>query len=424
MSSPDRRRFLVLLAVIFVGSPLLPILRQQLPPAHTLPEHWQWVYRLQFDSLAIILPSMSPFLVVGGLIAGYAVGWWSTLAVVTLVLGLLRGRWFCRNICPVGWLNDRVCGWNRQGAQRLKRFPNLGPWVAMIGIGGAVVGYPFFFWLDPLSLFNGFLNVWRIPFSAAAWGFALGLPSMLVLSLVFPGSWCYRLCPLGATQEQLGRLGRWWRRRHRREQLATGATELEGLRRRDFLALGCGIVAGGLARTAGRFQPFERSPMIRPPGAVSENRFKALCARCGNCMRACPQRIIHPAGAETGWDGLLTPVLRIKPGYCAEFCNACNLVCPTLAIRRLSLEQKQKVAIGIARIDRSTCIAWAQGKYCMVCDEYCPYKAIHSEEQRGVPTPVVLEDRCRGCGLCQTVCPGKGPAIRVVGIQPQRRLAA
>jgi len=36
---------------------------------------------------------------------------------------------------------------------------------------------------------------------------------------------------------------------------------------------------------------------------------------------------------------------------------------------------------------------------------------------------VVREDRCRGCGMCETVCPGNGPAIRVEGIQPQRHLA-
>ena len=421
----DRQRLFILLAVILAGSPFLAVFRQQLPPPHMLPERWQWLHRLNLDALSVALPSMSPFLVGGGLLAGHAAGLASCLAAVTLLFAILRGRWFCRNVCPVGWLNDRVGRWNRRGADRLRRFPNVGPWLLWIGLGGALAGYPFFLWLDPLSLLNGFLNFWRIPFSAHSLVFGLGLLGILALSLICPGSWCFRLCPLGAAQEGLGRLGRRLRRFHERDKPPTEAAcaQAEGFTRRVFLALGGGIIAGGLIRIAGRWFGGESGRVIRPPGAVPEDQFKAMCARCGNCMRACPQRIIHAAGTEAGWDGMFTPVLRIRPGYCAEFCHQCNQVCPTLAIRRLVLDQKRKTAIALARVEPSACIAWAGGQYCMVCDEHCPYKAIGSEEHAGVPCPVVREDRCRGCGMCETVCPGNGPAIRVEGIQPQRHLA-
>lgn len=119
--------------------------------------------------------------------------------------------------------------------------------------------------------------------------------------------------------------------------------------------------------------------------------------------------------------GFLTPVIRIRPGYCSEWCNECNKVCPTNAIAHMTLEGKRTFSIGIARVTRSRCLAWDQGQYCLVCDEYCPYHAVNVIEHNGVNCPEVDPDICRGCGLCQTVCPAENKAIIVQG-QIQKKL--
>ena len=210
----------------------------------------------------------------------------------------------------------------------------------------------------------------------------------------------------------LGALGKKVLARDQHEQSQSGLLR-EG--RRNFLA----VVAGGIAAVVAR-RLFGKSTPIRPPGAVDEGKFPALCARCGNCVRVCPQKVIHPDLGRTGLAGCLTPVVVIEPGYCSEICNACNEVCPSGAIKRIPLSEKQRVAIGTAEVRRSRCLAWAAGQYCMVCGQYCPYRAVESIDRDGVPCPEVDAGICRGCGLCQTECPASPKAIIVRGREQKR----
>ena len=119
---------------------------------------------------------------------------------------------------------------------------------------------------------------------------------------------------------------------------------------------------------------------------------------------------------------MLTPRL----GYCDYGCNACGQACPTGAIPPLSLEDKRKAIIGHAYVDRSRCIPWVDGRDCIVCEEMCPPpdKAIvledaevrnfHTGELVTVRRPVVIAERCIGCGICENRCPVNGDAaIRV-----------
>jgi polyferredoxin len=224
---------------------------------------------------------------------------------------------------------------------------------------------------------------------------------------------CLGTCPQEGITFKLGSPTRWgaeWRSYDpsRRQLLASLATSVSGL---------------ALLRTspiARREHPYA----VRPPGA-QENDLLAKCIRCGKCMKVCPTAGLQPSFSESGMEGLWTPVLVSRLGYCDYSCNACGQVCPTEAIPDLTLEEKRQTVIGLAYIDQNRCIPWADNMDCIVCEEMCPVpdKAIKLDEvevlnAQGQPVvvkrPRVVRDLCIGCGICEYACPLNGEAaIRV-----------
>jgi ferredoxin-type protein NapF len=151
--------------------------------------------------------------------------------------------------------------------------------------------------------------------------------------------------------------------------------------------------------------------LIRPPGALPEERFVSVCTGCGKCLKVCPNNALQSTFLEAGLAGLYTPRLVPRIGYCEEFCNFCGRVCPTEAIRTLPVEEKRVIQMGVAHINKSRCIAWDSEKICLVCNEQCSYQAIIGDDKK---RPIVKEEKCTGCGICENKCPVEGESAIIV----------
>lgn len=210
-------------------------------------------------------------------------------------------------------------------------------------------------------------------------------------------------------------------------------------RRRLIEVAVAGAVLFPMARSVASARTDPRHDVIRPPGSLVEEDFLRRCIKCGECMRVCPTNVIQPSLLEAGFEGLWTPVLMNKIGYCEYNCVLCGQVCPTGAIRPLSVEKKvgkkpfeKPMKIGTAFYDRGRCLPWAMNVECIVCEEVCPTspKAVWFQETevllreggtRILKRPVIDPKLCVGCGICENKCPVHDrPAVRVSSIGERR----
>jgi polyferredoxin len=308
--------------------------------------------------------------------------------------------------------------------------------------------------IDPLPLIHRSINLILLPLAdrlgmgpspLPRWYEGAGLIGTVFLAALFlnlrvPRFYCRFVCPLGALLGVLSRYALW--RIGRREEVCTGcglcerncegaceptqririsecvmclncldecrhdaidyATRpsaagellLPDLSRRGFIVSAVsGVMAAPVLRLGGLTGPNWSPGLIRPPGALSEESFLSRCIKCGQCMRVCPTNVIHPAGFEAGLEGLWTPRLNFRTGTsgCQHTCIACGHLCPTAAIRPISLDERfgrsgfaerGPLRIGTAFVDRGRCLPWAMDKPCIVCQENCPVspKAIFTRE--------------------------------------------
>lgn len=199
--------------------------------------------------------------------------------------------------------------------------------------------------------------------------------------------------------------------------------------RRGFIAAAVGVAAGtlggaGVAAATTRFGANLDDPAawrpIRPPASVPEQQFLQMCIRCGECFKACPNDVLQPLGFQQGLEGLWTPQVVADWAGCESSCNACTQVCPTGAIRAIELVEKKVCRIGLAEVNLETCLPHAGREECQLCVDECTAAGYHAIEFTRVGTemdaegnpiegsgfiaPLVLADKCVGCGLCQMRC--------------------
>ncbi len=174
-----------------------------------------------------------------------------------------------------------------------------------------------------------------------------------------------------------------------------------------------------LGRLAGRARPPETPagppPLVhRPPGAVDEEAFLAGCTRCGDCITACPVDAIVLAGERYG-RAAGTPVIDPMTSPCV-MCDGTPCI---PACEPGVLTADASLAMGTASIRVPNCLAH-QGTFCTVCSERCP---VEGALEVVAGKPVVHEQTCTGCGVCQHVCPAPYNAVLILPRQRGRSTA-
>jgi ferredoxin-type protein NapG len=208
------------------------------------------------------------------------------------------------------------------------------------------------------------------------------------------------------------------------------------LNRRELLitvARNAGVAAVGGLVWSGFLHGRQAHPtVLRPPGAKEEKEFLAQCTKCGLCVDACPFRALVLARPGDGRP-IGTPYFSMRENPC-RMCQdiPCAKACPTRALdmnllgdgdgKEGRVPNINKARIGMAVIDRETCIA-SWGIQCDACYRTCPLidKAITVEYARNDRTgkhailaPVVHSEHCTGCGLCEHACVTKKASVFVL----------
>lgn len=415
---------------------------------------WQLKYPLWSGALLLTwLTRLDPLLWISQVNWGKGFPPWSWLPLLVILVTLLAGRLFCGWLCPVGgllalWEKITVFLGRRRrltppAVLNSLRYPWLVLLLVLVFLGN---GWPLL--LTPYALLGhemARLLSGRFPYLLLA---------LVILGVCFfPRFWCLYVCPTGLFFSLVSTVRRWrftagpscsgcglcsehcpaMSREPRPGASGTqclvcgrcwavcpagaiswavpGHASREGYgtwsfpqTRREFLKTAAATLLG-----IALFELFARpaaSEILRPPGALAEEEFLARCIRCGRCVKVCPTGALEPLPLSFGPAAFETPRLVPRKGRC-ELCLLCQEVCPTGAIARVPLE---KVKIGTAVLDRQRCLVWGQGVLCLLCAEQCPFQAIALDH---LHRPVVLEDRCVGCGACENGCPVEGAAIHV-----------
>lgn len=132
----------------------------------------------------------------------------------------------------------------------------------------------------------------------------------------------------------------------------------------------------------------ESSTLIRPPYAAMDTTFEA-CKTCeAMCVGVCEEKIIKR-------DAQGVPFLDFSHSGCSN-CHKCLEACiPNV------LNNPERFIQGKARISMMSCMSY-HDTICFSCKEPCLDNAIVFE---GMFRPIMIPDKCTGCGYCVSVCP-------------------
>ena len=183
-------------------------------------------------------------------------------------------------------------------------------------------------------------------------------------------------------------------------------------------------VDGGLAAIEDKAIPNRQTP-ITPPGSLSADNMSKHCTGCQLCVSECPNEVLRPS---SDFSHLMQPMSSYERGYCRPECNRCSEVCPTGAIRPITLAEKSSIQIGHAVWIKKNCIPLTDGVECGNCARHCPTGAIemvplNEDDEESPFIPAVNETACIGCGACENLCPARPfSAIYVEGHEVHKQI--
>ena len=164
---------------------------------------------------------------------------------------------------------------------------------------------------------------------------------------------------------------------------------------------------------------------LTPPGSLSASNMAKRCTGCQLCVSECPNGVLRPS---TDLLKLMQPTMSYELGYCRPECHRCSEVCPTGAIKPISLEEKTSTQIGHAVWVKKNCVVVTDGVECGNCERHCPTEAIQmvpmdENDELSPLIPAVNEAKCIGCGACENLCPARPfSAIYVEGHEQHHQI--
>jgi len=218
---------------------------------------------------------------------------------------------------------------------------------------------------------------------------------------------CLTVCKKSSMKYEFG-----YKKSNQNQTKADTKSPVSKTRRTFLLTSGAVISSLALAGTktiSGKKDATLTRKPIMPPGASDSEHFNTNCTGCQLCVNKCPMQVLKPATLQYGISGITQPHLDFSTHvFCSYECTICTEVCPTKALKTLTIEDKKLVQIGVAKFRKDMCIVSVEEKDCGACSEHCPTQAVHMiDYKNGLTIPEVTEDICIGCGACESICPAR-----------------
>ncbi len=354
------------------------------------------------------------------------------LLIGMVILTLLFGRFYCSVLCPFGALQEifAFLFFKKRKNKHIKNYP-VKYFIAAVVFGVLVAGSVYLLrYIEPYTYFGS-------AFSLCALGGA-ALAAVIVLTFFKNRFFCTNICPVGALLGLISKLslnkiyiqkdtcvscgncekvcpsgcinykekdidnetcirclkcleacpkGGIKFSKKPKEQVKFSLNRRKAVIGAAALALFGVMIKAGIEIKDRAVQKIK--DVILPPGAQNGERLVNTCFNCNLCVENCPNKIIVRANND-----FEAVHIDYSKGYCEKDCNKCGEVCPTGAIKRLSLEDKQKTRIAMAAIKDDKC------SKCGACAKDCPYGAIEDTKE-GV---LINALKCIGCGKCKSAC--------------------